>query len=107
MVAVPAYSSAVALESPIYGLWQNGTTSTNDDSKARIGSQYVKYVIIISLVLTAKLMSTQDYPTRSRHALQQQYSVSIPRPDAAYCADRQSRLRRKSMQGYASRVSAF
>ena len=45
MAAVPAYSSAVALESQIYGLWQNGMISTNDDSLAKIGSQYVKYVI--------------------------------------------------------------
>ena len=29
------------------------------------------------LMLTAKLISTKDYPTRSRHALQQQYSVGI------------------------------
>lgn len=44
-----ASSSAVAQESPICGLWPNGMTSSNDDSMARIGSQYVKYAMIIIL----------------------------------------------------------
>ena len=82
-------------------------TSSNDDSLVRIGSQYAKYVVIIIRGADCQADVSKGLSDSVEACIAAAILCGHSPPHPAYCADRQFRLRKKSMQGYASRLSAF